>query len=243
MKPDVGMDRGVAVVWVLLVSTLLSAVLAAVVAISATDLEIASAFERGLQVTYAAEAGLSRALVDLDRLPDWSSVLDGTVRSTVTDGLPEGVRTVPGGVSVDLDLVLSLATCGSRPPCTDGRRTAVSRVRPWGPNNPRWRLFAYGPTRDLFVTLPAGPPGLSEAAPPPMYVVVVVADDPAETDGNPDRDEVGTAPGAGVVRLRAEAFGRRGAHYAVEALVARPGPSRRLRVLQKRSGSSARATE
>lgn len=221
-------ERGMALVVVMLLMLLLSTVLVGVVWSSASDMRIASAFQRGIEADYAAEAGLARAIVDLELLPDWTSVLDGSARSAFVDGVPAGVRTIPGRVFVDLDLEQSLATCGAPPPCTEAQRTSVTQARPWGPNNPRWRLFAYGPLASL---VPAG------GGPSRTYVVVLAADDPAESDGNPDRDESGTAPGAGVVRLRAEAFGPAGAHRSVQALVARAGPGPRVRVIRWNRGS------
>src|SRR4029077_16732021 len=54
------------------------------------------------------------------------------------------------------------------------------------------------------------------------YAVVMVADDPSENDGNPLQDGVSqTNPGMGVIAMRAEAFGPRGAHKIVELTVAR----------------------
>ncbi len=165
---------------------------------------------------YAAEAGLERALPDLLKAPEWDSVLDGRVRSGFTDGSPGGTRELPGGVRVDLDQVVALANCGAVVACSDSQITAVTRERPWGPNNPRWRLFAYGPLAGL---VPDG--GL---LPPAEYVVVLVADDPAEADSDPLRDgRPGTSAGAGVVQLRAEAFGPDAAHRAIEVMVARGG--------------------
>ena len=55
----------------------------------------------------------------------------------------------------------------------------------------------------------------------PYYVVVFVADDPSETDGDPLHDSASPNPGAGVVALRAEAFGLRGSHKVFECTVAR----------------------
>ena len=49
----------------------------------------------------------------------------------------------------------------------------------------------------------------------PMYVAVWVADDPAETDGNPAADVNGT------LTLHAEALGYSGSHKAIEVTVAR----------------------
>jgi hypothetical protein len=54
------------------------------------------------------------------------------------------------------------------------------------------------------------------------YIIVLVADDPAETDGDPWRDGIrGENPGADALVLRAEAFGTGGLHKVVEATVVR----------------------
>lgn len=214
-------EAGMALVTVLLLVLLFGVLVAGAAWSSAADMRIASAFQRAIEADYAAEAGVARALVDLGAVPDFTAVLDGSVRSAFVDGPPGGVRTSPGGLFVDLDLEHSLATCGTPPPCTDARRSAVTQDRPWGPNNPRWRPFAYGPLASL---VPAG------AVPPRTYVLVLVGDDSAESDGNPDRDET-VGPGAGTVRLRAEAFGPGGTHRTVQAVVARASPGARLRVI------------
>ena len=215
-------ERGMAVFIVRGVVVLLAALGLALVMVTSTDAHIAAAFRNGLEARYAADAGAFRAAIDLASTPDWSTVLDGTVRSGFVDGLPTGVRHNVGGPVVDLDLVRSLADCAHAPPCTDAERNAVTRRRPWGANNPRWQLFAYGPVAGVL------PPG---AAPSSCYVTVLVADDPAEQDGNPLRDDAAPHPGAGLLLVRAEAFGRAGAHRAVELEVARrdpPGPGLRV---------------
>jgi hypothetical protein len=60
---------------------------------------------------------------------------------------------------------------------------------------------------------------------PPVYVVTMVSDDPAETDSDPAQDGAPSGgvvnPGAGILFVRAEALGRRGAHRTVEASVVR----------------------
>jgi hypothetical protein len=90
---------------------------------------------------------------------------------------------------------------------------AVTEDRPWGPNNPRWRLFAFGLLRSMQAS------GTIES---PFYVVAMVGDDPAENDGNPAIDGAGTAnPGAGVVSIRGEAFGPGPSHAIVEVTAAR----------------------
>ena len=101
---------------------------------------------------------------------------------------------------------------------------ASTAERPWGSRNPRWRLFSSGP---LDNDAASGWRGF------PVYVVVLVADDPADADGAPEQDglPLGTAvnPGAGLLLVRAEAFGRREAHRIVEATVVRHDLAARAR--------------
>jgi hypothetical protein len=105
---------------------------------------------------------------------------------------------------------------------------AVSPLRPWGRNNPRWQLFVHGPADRI--------PGVDSRA----YVVVWVADDPSETDGNPltdggapAGDEVGTFgnPGRGRLGLIAHAYGPGAARRVVEASVERQEGTRAVRLL------------
>jgi hypothetical protein len=93
---------------------------------------------------------------------------------------------------------------------------AVTAVRPWGANNPRWTPYLYGPLKDL---LPASS----------GYVVVFAGDDPAETDGAPYVDAADpAAAGHDVLALRAEAFGPRHAHCTIRLTAARAAPSVRV---------------
>lgn len=224
MTPRLADEHGQAIVVVMTLVGLLGAVALGLVVSSSTDLRIASAFARGVEAEAAAEAGIARALADLARQPDWTLILNGTLQSTFSDGATAGTRALPGGVFVDLDLTQSLATCGHAPPCADADRSSSTAERPWGANNPRWRLFAWGPLAALI-------PG-TLVAPPAAYVVVLVGDDPAETDGNPDLDEPAGSPGSGLLRLRAEAFAAGGARRVVEVLVARPPVGPGVRVLR-----------
>jgi len=89
----------------------------------------------------------------------------------------------------------------------------VTADRPWGANNPRWQLYAYGHLRDLL-----SPHAVDSS----YYVIVMVADDPSENDNDPLRDGADSSnPGSGVLAVRAVAFGPRGARKAIEATVAR----------------------
>jgi len=146
----------------------------------------------------------------------------------MVDGAPDGTRTLADGSRVSLEEVVNLANCGQTTPCSPEQMDAVTVERPWGRNNPRWRLYAYCPLQSLL------PPG---AAPSPFYVLLLAGDDGAENDGNPEVDggpPVGgeaSNPGAGGLLLRAEAFGPGGAHGAVEVAIRRS-----VRVISWREG-------
>jgi hypothetical protein len=89
---------------------------------------------------------------------------------------------------------------------------ANSRERPWGVNNPRWQLFAFGPM-EQFTEL---------SRPALCYLAVWIADDSREEDGDPLADELDDdEPGHGIVRVHAEAFGRGGSRRAIEAELVR----------------------
>jgi hypothetical protein len=209
-------ERGSALFLVQVFVLVVAAVSLALVMTTSTDMKSASAFRRGAEVRYAAEAGAHRAIADLTGVSDWSSVLDGSVRSTFVDGAPSGSRRLSDGTTVNLDLVVSRAECGRPPPCTDADRATVTRDRPWGQDNPRWRPYAYGPLASL---LPSGSASASS------YLVVLVGDDGMERDGDPSVDASLPDAGAGVIRLRAEAFGPAGAHSGIDAVVARSSGS------------------
>jgi hypothetical protein len=94
---------------------------------------------------------------------------------------------------------------------------AVTPDRPWGRNNPRWQLYAYGRLADML------PAGMIDS---PYYVIVMVADDGSENDDDPLRDgtDPSVNPGAGVLALRAEARGARGGRRVIEATLGRAEP-------------------
>jgi hypothetical protein len=202
--------RGAALVVAVLTLTLVAA-LAAALALGATmETTISGDFARMLEARYAAEAGLERAIAELPAIGDWSLVVAGAARSTFVDGPSSGMRTLPDGTSLDLTRVAALAN------------TANAEQRPWGANNPAWQLFAHGRVDAL---LDAGSIRSS------CYVVVLAADDPSETDADPAIDGAvpcaagesppACNPGSGAIALRAEAFGPRGAHQVLEAIVER----------------------
>jgi len=199
----------------LMATLLMSALGAALVLTTSSDALIAANFRTAQEGVYAADAALERAMADLGTLADWNAILDGSASSAFVDGAPGGVRTLADGSPLDLGQTLNMLNCRKVTACSAWDLAANTAQRPWGANNPVWRLFAYGTLSSLL------PPHAIESA---YYVIVMVADDPSENDDDPLRDGQGpTNPGMRVLSLRAEAFGPRGARQVVEVTVARPG--------------------
>ena len=203
---------GVVLVAVLLITLLMSALGAALVLVSSSEAAIAANFRNSQEARYAAAAAAGQAVVDLTAAVDWNRLLEGTVRSPFVDGPPFGRRSLSDGSTIDLEAVVNLANCQKTTACSDAEMDAPTSDRPWGANNPRWRLFAYGWLRDV---LSAG------AVDSAYYTIVLVGDDPSESDADPSRDGVPPSPGAGIVELRAQGFGPRGARRTINVTVAR----------------------
>ena len=205
-------ERGISLVLVLLATSFLVAIGLGLTLVVTTHLMVVGNYRRSVAMLAAAEAGVELAAHDLSLEPDWSAVLAGSARSTRADGAPSGARVLPGGRALDLDAQTNLINCGRASACTSAQLAADSRDRPWGANNPRWRLFAYGPFADF------GP----FVRPGPYYLMVWLGDDSREADGDPSTDG-GSADhrGEGVVRVRADAIGMAGGRRSVEAELAR----------------------
>lgn len=151
-------------------------------------------FREASSLRRAAESALEVALHDLGPQAVWNDALSGARTASFTDGAPTGTRVMASGDPLDLGEATDVATCGTSP-CTESAIVARTEARPWGAANPRWRLFAWGPASSLADAAWGGDP----------YLLVWVADDPMDQDG--------------VLMLRAQAHGRRGARATVEALV------------------------
>jgi hypothetical protein len=204
-------QRGIALIMVVLVTAFLSALGIGLTMAVFMD-RLANRNRAGsIAMLYAADAGVALAARDLARLADWSPVLSGVQQSDFADGFAGGVRPVPGGGAVDLTAATNLLNCGRTGDCTSLQMNANTRDRPWGVNNPRWRLFAYGPMRQVA--------GL--ARPAPCYLAVWIADDTRERDGDPSLDADPDEDGHGIVRVHAEAYGVEGSRRVIEAELAR----------------------
>jgi hypothetical protein len=176
-----------------------------------TETTISGNFARRQECLYAADAGVERSMQDLLAVPDWNTILAGAATSAFIDGAPAGVRNLPGGGTLNLTEVLNAANCGKATGCTVSDMNGVTGDRPWGMNNPRWQLYAYGNMNDAI------PTGTINS---PFYVVVMVGDDSAETDNDPGKDTTG------VITMRAEAFGPGHTHKVIMVTLARTDGTR-----------------
>ena len=223
-------EEGVALIITLLSTSLMLALVVALLLTTMTEMKIAAGYRQQAVTHYAAEAGLDLVVQTLSAIPDWDGIVSGVSTSTFTDGPPSGIRVLPGGTEIDLTTVTHTMRCG-QPACRGTDVTAVTSARPWGSNNPVWQLYAYGPLNRM---LPAG------AIDSHMYLMVWVADDPSENDNDPFRDGgvpagcdrtrapscVDDNPGRGVIAIVARAVGPNAAQHTIEATIRRSDRSR-----------------
>jgi hypothetical protein len=205
---------GAALVVALMAMALILALGLSLALTTGTETSVAANVRLDIEAGYAADAAVEIALADLESLADWNAVLGGLVRSSFVDGPPSGIRVLADGRELDLGVLTGMLNCG-RASCTDAEMDHTSAGRPWGPNNPRWQLFAHGPLARLARASDPAPDS-------PVYVAVWVADDPMESDEHPTIDAT-TGAGAGTVLIRAEAFGFRASRRAIEATLRREG--------------------
>jgi hypothetical protein len=190
-------DRGSALLLVLIAAGLLSALGAGLVLLGSTDGMIATNFRTNGEAFYAAEAAADRAIQDLTIAGAWSDVLSGVAPATFVD--PALTPTLASNQPLDL------------PALTADLQRQSDAAASWGLNNPRWRLYAYGPFAQI-----TGAGHVQSAA----YLVTWVADDPAETDGDPMIDTNGT------LLLRARAIGLFSSARTVDVVLSRTSPVR-----------------
>jgi hypothetical protein len=191
-------EDGAALVMAMMALSLFTSLGLALLLTSSSEVIIAAHFREQRTGFYAAEAIVERAMNDLVHVPDWSALVDGSILSTFVDGPANGTRVLTDGTAIDLVQAVNMANCQKPIACTASDLDAVTPQRPWGRNNPHWRLYAYGPLRDMLS------PGKIDS---PWYLLLLVGDDPARADE--------------VVAVRAEAFGPRNAHAVLELTVAR----------------------
>ena len=204
-------EQGTALFIALMATMLLSALGLGLVLTTTTEALIVGNYRQTQEGLYAADAALERVLPDLAVAADWNLILRGEAKSPFADGGTHGVRLLKDGSTLDLTEATNIANCGKRTACSIAEMNASTEERPWGVNNPQWKLFAHSPVETLL------PNGLATS---PLYVVVWIADDPAENDGDPTRDgSTQGNPGRGMVVIRSVAYGPRNTRKTIEAIV------------------------
>jgi hypothetical protein len=204
-------ERGISLIIALMSTLLLTALGLGLLMVTMTETMLSANHRDGGEAVYAADAGVERVMQDLLTVPDWNRILSGALQSSFIDGAPGGTRTLPDGSILDLSAATNMMNCAKATTCSDADMDAWTLDRPFEADNPRWQLYAYSPLRDIIDT------GTIAS---PMYVAVWIADDAAETDGDPHTD--GTSGlGAGVLMLRARAFGPNGSEATIEVTLAR----------------------
>jgi len=191
-------EDGSALIIALMAMMLLTALAAAVVMVTNTEIKIAGNYADGRETLYGADAAVERVVQDLLLVPRWNDVLSGAAKSAFVDGLATDKKTVPGGGLITL-------CCGANT-ATGQLQANTEALNQWGANSPKWQLYAYGPMMNML------PNNVLDS---PVYMAVWIADDPAEIDGDPLSDSNGT------LTLHAEALGYSGSHKAIEVTVAR----------------------
>ena len=189
-------DQGSALVIALLATVLLTTLGIGLVMLSNTEGAIASNYRAGSEMLYGADAAVERVVQDLLLVPRWNDILNGSLQSGFVDA--STTPTAPFGGQLDLAAL------------TADIQTQSDATAPWGPNNPQWRLFAYGPLSSM------GGLGSIQSQ---SYVAVWIADDPSEIDNNNQADT------NGVVTVLAQAYGANGTIRAVEVTVTKTDAS------------------
>ena len=204
-------ERGAALIVSLMAMLLLSALGLALVMTTMTETKIAGNYTASQEAMYVADAAIERAMQDVLTVADWNAMLSGSVKSAFVDG-PPGNRTV-SGLTFNLDEATNVMNCNHIATCSSSEMDTSTEDRPWGANNPRFQLYAYGPANNFIST------GTLNSD---FYLVVWVADDPSETDNLPLQDgNTFTNPGTGVITMRAAAYGARGVSRMVDVTLAR----------------------
>jgi hypothetical protein len=189
-------EEGVAVLVAMMAILIMTAFGTALILSWSSETTIAGHFVNAVEGGYAADAMLARGLDDLLGMDDWNPVIAGLLRSHWVDGPPTGARTLADGSRIDLSQVVNMANCQRSSACSPADIVEATSDRPWGANNPEWKLYAYG-------SLPAV---MASAAVDSRFYVLLM---------------VGQGPAPNLLAVRAEAFGPRGAHAIVEATASR----------------------
>jgi hypothetical protein len=162
-----------------------------------TSIEVvSSAHHRDAQeLAYAAEAALAVAVLELQVMPSWTNALAGAALPAFRD-LTQMPALADGSLADLASLTVAL-------------QAESDALGSFGPDTPRWRLFAYGRAGSL---APAAATSIA-------YLVIWIADDAGDADGNPEADA------NGILQVRADALGPRFARRGVAASIRRADPA------------------
>src|SRR6266850_912874 len=180
-------EDGIALIISLMAMMLLMALGIALVMTTTTETKFAGNYTNGTEALYSADAAVERVMDDILTVPDWNDILGGARQSAFIDGPAGGARTLPDGSQLNLTTATNMLNCAKLTTCSDNDFNALTDDRPWGQNNPRWKLYAYGRMDDMLPT---------DTINSRDYVVVWIADDPSETDENPLKDGATSTDGA-----------------------------------------------
>lgn len=200
-------ERGAALIVALMATMLLTALGMAAVLVSNTEGMITANYRRSGEAIYAADAAVEMAVQDLLMVPRWNDVISGGAAGTPAVSSMTA-SFVYGSASTEFDIPAGgkVILCCSASSVSGQLQSETNTANLWGPNNPSWRLYAWGPLSSILPTQTVG----SDA-----FVAVWVADDPSESDNDPMVD------GNGVLTLHAEAYGAGGTRKIIEVTVAR----------------------
>ena len=189
-------DQGSALLPVLLLMFLFSAVAMAMATVIRVETLVGARFVQAAEALYAADAGMNLALEEIRTIADWTVLLSGAGQSALSQGSFDGAKPVPGGGSV-------LTCCGQS--SVAGRLQRESAASPVaGRAALQWRPFLWAPFDAIVPRSRASR----------LFLVVFIQDDEEDGDGDGQRDT-----NARVV-VRSEAVHPDGLRRAVEALVA-----------------------
>lgn len=148
----------------MMATALLSAVGLALTLLTITETAIAANARQGIEAFYGAEAAVAYALQEVAAEPDWADVVEGRVPSRLSDGAPDGTRTV-GGTTLDFARAFDEVTADK----------AL-----WGDAYIAWTLYAWGWIAQVL------PGTLSGTGRAPLYALVWVGDASEDRTAYPD---------------------------------------------------------
>jgi hypothetical protein len=120
----------VALVIVMMMSTLLAALVGSLALVTVTETAVAGNYRDATDVFYAAEAAVEYVLNEIGPIDDWSELLDTPGQSVFVDGAPGGFRQV-GGAAVDLAQATLDVNAMATPPTGAMHRPSVLHAFGW----------------------------------------------------------------------------------------------------------------